>query len=316
MFGSFQIKPMRTYPFKQGTVFDMSKPVEKTIFYFCIILTWSTAVFAINPNDRLFDVEIATTIPMQISRDSNHEHLLVYNPDGSVRGGAYSLHPYSQVFVSNLHTLQKSWFFEIYKRDFFFYGFKLPHNRTDEVNKDYRWVDMVIIISRKEHPAGINEPFVRGLLNNLMGRELGLDVISSAAAVESIVPTPGNLSKYMFKSNWGSVRKLPRGTFFQIPQSTSTITPGSSGALVYAKSTDFVGATHSKQEIYTDKIPIGILKCRDLKFPQSEGNDRYELQSFDFLFDFELWINDLKSIPDVVYPADCININGRGHGGA
>lgn len=291
--------------------------MEKTILSFCLIVACFSSGLGANSEARPADFDYSPSVPVPYSINSNQSHLLVYNKDGTVRGGAYSLDPFAKVYAVSLHTLQNSWFFEVYKKDFNFYGFKIPYDKQaeSEVGKDYRWVDMVILVSRIEHPKGLNEPLVRSLLNTLIGRELNLDYFSALAGVESIVPIPGNLTKYMLRENWGDIKKGRRGLIFEIPNKISTITPGSSGALVYANSTDVVGALSGPSEIYTDKIPIGILKCLDLRFPQRDGVDRYELESFDTIFELDTWVIRLKAIPDVKYDPNCINVNARGHGG-
>jgi hypothetical protein len=290
--------------------------VEKAALYFRFLILYLGLSLSFLSLAQAVDINNPIGLTFRINRDFDHQHLLVYNIDGSVRGGAYALYPFTPVYVTSLHTLQNSWFFEIYKSKFTFYGFQLPRDQdTNGRDKVFKWVDMVFIVSKEQYPGGLKDPSVRSLINSLVGRDLGTDVGSALSLVESIVPVEGNLSRYQFKTNQGEIQKTMRGLMFEISHNRSTITPGSSGALVYAQSTAAPGATVGFSNTFTDKIPIGILKCRDLKFPQREGVDRYELQSFDFLSDFDLWITELKSIPDVKYDPLCININGRGHGG-
>ena len=45
------------------------------------------------------------------------------------------------------------------------------------------------------------------------------------------------------------------------------------------------------------------------------NNLHFEIQTFDFLVDPKLWIHELTTTPPRIFEKDCLQINGRGHGG-
>lgn len=255
--------------------------------------------------DYVSDSEYFDRLPLL---EFTKSFLVVHNTDNSVRGGIYEVLPGTSIYLSNLHTLQRSTFMDLNREAFYFYGFKQPVNARLE---EYRWLDIVLVIEKMKYPGGYMDPRVQAVLGVLSSRSYVVG--SEALAVNGIVPDSKFNDIYFIKSNKGRIGENRNGIVFEAPLSTSTITGGSSGTMVFAQTKDrFLNAGLPQ---YAHNIPIGILKCRDLRFSVMDGYVRYEIQTFNFLLDSNLLFEELRTPPPVMFSPHCLNINARTHGG-
>lgn len=214
------------------------------------------------------------------------------------------------------------------KKNTFFFGFRSINGirdfedstdfydllaRADDL--DYKWLDVVFLIDKHIYPAGLIDVRVRDVFLTLATRKIGPH--SSGFAINGIVPDRAKANEYILRTNQGDLfeDQKTKKLYLQVDPRKSSITQGSSGTLVLTQSKDDFYSPPQPGFDYSESIPIGILKCRVEQSVVKKDFIRFEVQTFEFLTDINLWITEFKTAPPTIFERNCVQINGRGHGG-
>lgn len=234
--------------------------------------------------------------------------LVIYNDDGTIRGGAYNIGSFGGIYVASLHTIAGSRFYELHKDFYRFYVFK---NSEKDVG-----IDVVILVDRRLYPEGAMNGVFSEMFHALANRSVRPSAIGYA--INGIVINRSGQSDFLIRTNSGELfyNRKNQKTYIRLEAEESTIKAGSSGTVVVAKPSDLYNAPLELDYDLNSNIAVGILKCRLVKASPYRNKILYEVQTFEFMDNPNYWMEELTSPPKIIFEKDCEQINGRGHGGA
>lgn len=233
--------------------------------------------------------------------------MVIYNHNGTVRGGAYNISAFGGVYIASLHTITGSNFYLLHKDYYRFYGFK-----TTEKNVS---IDAIVMIDRRLYPEGRLSSVLTEIFQALASRPIR--PAATGYAINGIV-TNGTNTEYLISTNKGQLlyNNQTQKTYMRIDSKKSTIKPGSSGTIVVAQPADFYSSPFDAELELQSNVAVGILKCRVVRGSPNKNEILYEVQTFEFLENPNYWMEELTEPPKMIFEKDCEQINGRGHGGA